>query len=102
MSIVARKVDKVVGEPPNRVLSDVSLEIVDGEFVALTGRSGAGKSTLLYLLSSLDPVSAGAVEIAGRDVGRMSEAELCRFRNENMGFLFQFHYLIGAEVSVCR
>jgi putative ABC transport system ATP-binding protein/lipoprotein-releasing system ATP-binding protein len=102
VSIVARKVDKVVGEPPNRVLSDVSLEIVDGEFVALTGRSGAGKSTLLYLLSSLDPVSAGAVEIAGRDVGRMSEAELCRFRNENMGFLFQFHYLIGAEVSVCR
>lgn len=95
MSIVARNVDKVVGEPPNRVLSDVSLEIGDGEFVALTGRSGAGKSTLLYLLSSLDPVSAGAIEIAGRDVGRMSEDELCRFRNQTMGFVFQFHYLIA-------
>jgi len=98
MSIVARNVDKVVGEPPNRVLSGITLEIRDGEFVALTGRSGAGKSTLLYLLSSLDPVSAGTVEIAGRDVGRMSERELCRFRNEAMGFVFQFHYLI-AELS---
>ena len=98
MSIIARNVDKVVGEPPNRVLSGITLEIRDGEFVALTGRSGAGKSTLLYLLSSLDPVSTGAVEIAGRDVGRMSERELCRFRNETMGFVFQFHYLI-AELS---
>lgn len=95
MSIVARHVDKVVGEPPNRVLSDITLEIRDGEFVALTGRSGAGKSTLLYLLSSLDPVSNGVVEIAGRDVGRMTEVELCQFRNESMGFVFQFHYLIA-------
>jgi putative ABC transport system ATP-binding protein/lipoprotein-releasing system ATP-binding protein len=95
MSIIARNVSKVVGEPPNQVLSDITLEIRDGEFVALTGRSGAGKSTLLYLLSSLDPVSTGVVEIAGRDVGRMTEPELCQFRNESMGFVFQFHYLIA-------
>ena len=98
MSIVARNVGKVIGHPPNRVLSDITLEIRDGEFVALTGRSGAGKSTLLYVLSSLDPVSSGTVEIAGRDISRMREEELCRFRNEMMGFVFQFHYLI-AELS---
>jgi putative ABC transport system ATP-binding protein/lipoprotein-releasing system ATP-binding protein len=98
MSIVARSVGKVIGHPPNRVLSDITLEIRDGEFVALTGRSGAGKSTLLYVLSSLDPVSSGTVEIAGRDISRMREEELCRFRNELMGFVFQFHYLI-AELS---
>jgi putative ABC transport system ATP-binding protein/lipoprotein-releasing system ATP-binding protein len=98
MSIVARHVGKVIGHPPNRVLSDITLDISDGEFVALTGRSGAGKSTLLYVLSSLDPVSSGTVEIAGRDIGGMREEELCRFRNELMGFVFQFHYLI-AELS---
>jgi lipoprotein-releasing system ATP-binding protein len=98
MSIVARGVGKVIGHPPNKVLSDITLEIRDGEFVALTGRSGAGKSTLLYVLSSLDPVSSGTVEIAGRDISRMREEELCRFRNEMMGFVFQFHYLI-AELS---
>ena len=98
MGIVARDVGKVIGHPPNRVLSGISLEIRDGEFVALTGRSGAGKSTLLYVLSSLDPVSSGTVEIAGRDIGGMREDELCRFRNEMMGFVFQFHYLI-AELS---
>jgi putative ABC transport system ATP-binding protein/lipoprotein-releasing system ATP-binding protein len=85
----------VIGEPPNRVLSDITLEIRAGEFVALTGRSGAGKSTLLYLLSSLDPVSSGTIEIAGRDIGQMPEVELCRFRNQMMGFVFQFHYLIA-------
>jgi putative ABC transport system ATP-binding protein/lipoprotein-releasing system ATP-binding protein len=95
MSIVAKNVGKVIGDPPNHVLSDITLEIGDGEFVALTGRSGAGKSTLLYLLSSLDPVSSGTIEIAGRDIGRMAEVELCRFRNQMMGFVFQFHYLIA-------
>jgi putative ABC transport system ATP-binding protein/lipoprotein-releasing system ATP-binding protein len=98
MSIVARQVGKVIGEPPNHVLTGITLEIRDGEFVALTGRSGAGKSTLLYVLSSLDPVTSGTVEIAGREIGRMREDELCRFRNEMMGFVFQFHYLI-AELS---
>jgi len=95
MGIKARHVGKVVGQPPTRVLEDIALDINDGEFVALTGRSGAGKSTLLYLLSSLDTVTEGTIEIAGRDVGRMTQAELCRFRNETMGFVFQFHYLIA-------
>ena len=98
MGIVARGVGKSFGTPPTHVLSGVSLEIGQGEFVALTGRSGAGKSTLLYLLSSLDRATAGAVEIEGRNVDRLGADKLYRFRNEKMGFVFQFHFLI-AELS---
>lgn len=93
MSIVARNVGKAIG--PTQVLKDISLEIRDGEFVSLTGRSGAGKSTLLYLLSTLDAASEGAIEIENRTIQRMSASELCRFRNEKMGFVFQFHFLIA-------
>jgi len=95
MGIRARDVSKIVGDPPTRVIDELSLDIRDGEFVALTGRSGSGKSTLLYLLSSLDSVSAGRVELDGKDLSRISEDELHRFRNEKMGFVFQFHYLIA-------
>lgn len=95
MGIVARNVGKSFGQPPTRVLSDISLEIKDGEFISLTGRSGAGKSTLLYLISSLDHVSEGNIEIDGQDITRMKPEELHRFRNEKMGFVFQFHYLIA-------
>ncbi|MDR3606789.1 MAG: ABC transporter ATP-binding protein [Oligoflexia bacterium] len=95
MAIVAEHVDKVLGSPPSRVLTDISLRVDDGEFVALTGRSGSGKSTLLYVLSSLDTPSAGSVSIDGMDVGRLSPTELSRLRNEQIGFVFQFHYLIA-------
>lgn len=98
MSIQAQHVGKTIGDPPNRVLSDISLEIKDGEFASLTGRSGSGKSTLLYLLSGLDNPSEGKIKIGGEDLGRMDSEELHRFRNEKMGFVFQFHYLI-AELS---
>ena len=91
MSIVASQVGKMIGDPPNRVLQNISFEINKGDFVSLTGRSGSGKSTLLYLLSSLDRVSEGRVEINGCDVETMEVAELHRFRNEHMGFVFQFH-----------
>ena len=95
MGIVTRNVAKVVGEPPTRVLNGIDLEIRDREFVSLTGRSGSGKSTLLYILSSLDYATEGSVEIDGRDVRRLPEPELHRFRNEHMGFVFQFHYLLA-------
>jgi lipoprotein-releasing system ATP-binding protein len=98
MSIEVKKVGKVLGEPPTQVLSDISLKIQDGEFVALTGRSGSGKSTLLYLLSSLDHPSTGNVQIDGHDIRSMKNDELLRFRNMKMGFIFQFHYLV-AELS---
>ncbi len=95
MGIAARGVGKMIGDPPNQILSDINLEIKDGEFVALTGRSGAGKSTLLYLLSSLDKATSGEIEIEGRNINRMKPEDIHRFRNQKMGFVFQFHYLIA-------
>lgn len=95
MGLVADRVGKFIGDPPTRVLTDISLEIREKEFVALTGRSGSGKSTLLYLLSSLDSPTEGAVLIDGQDPARMPSEDLYRFRNLHMGFVFQFHYLIA-------
>lgn len=98
MSIVVNSVGKAIGDPAVQILSDISLEIAVGDFVALTGRSGSGKSTLLYILSSLDTASSGSVFYEGQDVAKMEPRALSRFRNEKMGFVFQFHYLL-AELS---
>ncbi len=95
MAIVAAHVSKRFGAPPVAALTDISLRIGDGEFVSLTGRSGSGKSTLLYILSSLDLPSEGKVEIDGTDLATMPPEDLYRFRNERMGFIFQFHYLLA-------
>src|SRR3989338_2534927 len=95
MSIKARNVGKMIGDPTTRILSGINLEIKDGEFLALTGRSGSGKSTLLYLLSTLDKVSEGEVEINGQKVNTMPSDALHSFRNLKMGFIFQFHYLLA-------
>ncbi len=100
VGIVAKNIGKVFGDPPVRVLSNISLEIKDGEFISLTGRSGAGKSTLLYVLSSLDDATEGSVEISGRDITKMESDELYRFRNQKMGFVFQFHYLIAELTAI--
>jgi putative ABC transport system ATP-binding protein/lipoprotein-releasing system ATP-binding protein len=95
MGIKAIGIGKVIGDPPTRVLSDISFEIEDGEFVALTGRSGSGKSTVLYLLSTLDNPTEGRIEISGVDVSAMDPEALHVFRNQQVGFVFQFHYLIA-------
>ncbi|MDD4973836.1 MAG: ABC transporter ATP-binding protein [Bacteriovorax sp.] len=100
MGIVAKNINKSFGAPAIQVLSDISLEIRDGEFISLTGRSGAGKSTLLYVLSSLDNPSDGSIEISGQDVTKMPSEELYRFRNQKMGFVFQFHYLIAELTAI--
>jgi putative ABC transport system ATP-binding protein len=75
-------------------LSDVSLRIDRGEFVAIVGASGSGKSTLMNILGLLDAPTAGRYMFDGRDVSRLSVAEQARFRNKNVGFVFQAFHLL--------
>lgn len=77
-----------------QVLKDVSLEIRQGEVVSIVGASGAGKTTLLQIMGTLDRPDSGTVKIKDADITRLSERELSRFRNQNIGFVFQFHNLL--------
>ncbi len=76
------------------VLRGVSLEVAAGEVVSIVGASGAGKTTLLQILGTLSQADRGALAIAGVDVARLKDRELSRFRNERIGFVFQFHHLL--------
>ncbi len=77
------------------VLSGLDLAVAAGEELAIVGQSGVGKSTLLHLLGSLERPTAGKVFFAGRDLFAMDEREMAEFRNRELGFVFQFHYLLG-------
>ncbi len=77
-----------------QVLKDVSLEIRQGEVVSIVGASGAGKTTLLQIMGTLDRPDSGTVRIKDTNITRLSERELSRFRNQNIGFVFQFHNLL--------
>ncbi|GAA0546738.1 ABC transporter ATP-binding protein [Chitinophaga japonensis] len=77
-----------------QVLKDISFSITAGTFAALTGKSGSGKSTLLYLLSTMDTDFEGSIRIHGEEVRGKPGPWLARFRNEHIGFVFQFHYLL--------
>ncbi|HAG92187.1 MAG TPA: ATP-binding protein [Bdellovibrionales bacterium] len=85
---------KEFGEPPQRILHGLNFKIETGEFVSISGKSGSGKSTLLYLISTLDLPTYGRVEIDGKDVAKMGVDEVHRLRNTQIGFIFQFHYLL--------
>lgn len=76
------------------VVDDVSLEVQRGEIVSVTGPSGAGKSSLLHLLGALDRPDAGSVTINGTEVFKLPASKQARFRNKEMGFVFQFHHLL--------
>lgn len=76
------------------VLDGISLEVPDGEFVALMGPSGSGKTTLLNLIAGIDRPTSGRVLVAGTDLGYLSEGGLARWRSSNVGFIFQFYNLI--------
>ncbi|MCL4821018.1 MAG: ABC transporter ATP-binding protein [Vicinamibacteria bacterium] len=77
-----------------KVLDGLSLEVPEGDFVALMGPSGSGKTTLLNLIAGIDRPSAGKVIVAGTDVAQLGESELARWRSRNVGFIFQFYNLI--------
>lgn len=77
-----------------QVLQNVSFEIASKESLAITGPSGCGKSTLLHILGTLDVPSAGRVDIEGQDPFALSEPDLAKFRNQEIGFVFQDHHLL--------
>ena len=84
-----------------RVLTDIDLSINHGEFVSITGKSGCGKSTLLYILSTMDTDYEGQLLIDQQLITNKTNAELARIRNEKIGFVFQFHYLLN-EFTVLK
>ncbi len=89
-----------MGSAKVHALREVSLEIASGEHVAIVGPSGSGKSTLLHILGCLDRPSAGGYWFAGQNVGNLGEAELCRLRRFQIGFVFQFFHLLPRLTAI--
>lgn len=83
-----------VGVPPIDVLDGLDFELKEKERVAIVGKSGAGKSTFLHILGTLEAPTMGRIVFEGRDVFRLHDDQLSAFRNQKLGFVFQFHYLM--------
>jgi lipoprotein-releasing system ATP-binding protein len=98
----ARDINKYFHDPVEfHVLKELTFDIRKGEFVSIMGKSGCGKSTLLYILSTMDTDYKGELVIDGEPTRNKSHEELCQIRNEHIGFIFQFHYLLS-EFSVLK
>lgn len=96
----AKNINKSFHDPVNvKILKDISFSISQGDFVSVIGKSGCGKSTLLYILSTMDTDFEGELLIDQESTQGKNEAYLARIRNEKIGFVFQFHYLLN-EFSV--
>lgn len=90
-----KNINRVYGDKvKTQVLFDANLKVEEGEFVSIIGQSGSGKSTLLNIMGTLDTPTSGEVYINGKRTDKMSKNELARVRNEDIGFIFQFHYLL--------
>jgi len=96
--LVAKDIWKQYG--PVTVLKGVSLEVSRGELVSIVGPSGAGKSTLLYIVSSLEKADKGQVFFEGNDITQLSETDLAHYRNQKIGFVFQFHHLLPEFTAI--
>ena len=100
--LIAQSITKYLTDPlPVKVLDDVSFQISKGEFTSIAGKSGCGKSTLLYILSTMDTDYTGQLWIGGQEMKIKTEKELAAVRNEKIGFVFQFHYLLN-EFTVLK
>ncbi|MCF8331922.1 MAG: ABC transporter ATP-binding protein [Bacteroidales bacterium] len=83
-----------------QVLQDIELTIKDQEIISIVGASGAGKSTLLHILGTLDKADSGNIYYDDTDLDTLTEKELAKFRNTNIGFVFQFHHLLPEFTAV--
>lgn len=83
-----------IGNTPTKVLKDISLQVMQGEFVSIMGPSGSGKSTLLYILGGLDTPTSGHVLLNGMDISGFGDEKMSRIRRQKIGFVFQFYNLI--------
>ncbi|GAB4025122.1 ABC transporter ATP-binding protein [Spirosoma koreense] len=91
----AQHLNKYFYDPDKfQVLNDITFDVQAGEFLSIVGKSGCGKSTLLYLLSTMDTDYEGQIEMAGAKLSGRSQDFLAHFRNEHLGFVFQFHFLL--------
>jgi len=87
--------DKIYGKDiKTHVLHDINLSFQEGTFNSIIGQSGSGKTTLLNMIGALDKPTNGSIVIDGKDINKLSNAKLANLRNETMGFVFQFHYLL--------
>ncbi len=100
--IVAKEIHKSFGSLD--VLKGISLEVKRGEIISIVGASGAGKSTLLHILGTLDRADSGEINVDGKLLNTMTEKKQSEFRNQQIGFVFQFHHLLpefSALENIC-
>lgn len=90
-----RNINKIYGDKiKNQVLYDINLDFEESSFNSIIGQSGSGKSTLMNIIGTLDSATSGEVVIDGKNISHMNKKQLARLRNETIGFIFQFHYLL--------
>jgi len=94
MGIEVVNLYKSFGTPSVEVLKGINLKVEDGELLSIVGRSGSGKSTLLYVMSTLDHATSGEIFYDRQNITSFSDDEIHMLRNQKIGFVFQFHYLL--------